>query len=353
MRQRLALEAAAFGGLNPTAAKSLSVFWHNAHVPHLALTARVDCPASFNVCVNVCEPAELLPAITTLLWCSGLVVVRDMDDTFLRRSICSVPIPTDFAGFEEDDDFRGHEPPPILVGGSGFEFTSTMAQTPRGPAVLAMGMVPIHERLFAWLHGAGQGIYQCGRVFVGSFLPPTFVEAVFLDSGLFFHRSTGLLPTFIGSVPWVPDDPVTQMIRVAYLDGCSILELVTTAEAHYADIDGRARSLRALVDRAERTHATRGTGEDAQWENERSEWERAQRRFVEEMAQEISDLGVSGGTVSVRTATLTLYVCSTVPSSGSWRRSVPELERELPAFAATPRSHDLRRSPCSFVAVDL
>lgn len=356
VRQRLTLEACVFASIHPPAASSLSVFWHNAHVPQMALTARADCGGLSSVCLNAGDPQAFLPALSGLLWCSGLIVLRDTDDTFPRHSICTVPIPPDFAGFEDDPEFQGMELPPILAGGQRFELTlGSTFQTARGGAVLAMGMVAIHTRLLHWLYGVGEGIYETGRVFIGTFLPPTFIEGAFLDQGLFFHRSTGLLPTFIGNPPWIPAGPVSShVIRIPYLDDCAVSNFATVAESRYAEIDARARALRGLLDRAENLHASGAVGSQlALWESEKREWEQAQLRLLEDVREEVVTLGFGGPQIRILTSTLTVTICSRVPGGGAWVPSLPDLEQDIRSFASTSQGAALRRGPFSFATLAL
>lgn len=350
VRQRLAFEAIEFAAVDPDARKSLSVFWHSSHVPLLAMLARVDCPGSLNVCLNVADLSAVLPALMGLLWCSGLVIVRDTDDSFLRQSLCSVPIAVDFAGFDDDPEFRGQEPPPVLAGRGRFELTSGLIQTASGPAAMAMGMVPIHQRLFDWLHDDADGIYETGRMFVGAFMPPTFVEAAFLDSGLFFHRSTGLLPTFVGVSPWVPDGPVTShTIQIPYLRGCSVSDMTTVMESRYTELDARARALRALIDRAAKSHAM-GGAPATEWEADRDAWEHAQVRLLEDVIEEIAVTGL-GPPATIQTGAMTVYICSNVPRGGTWAQNIPQLRSDTDTFAGSPRGLALRRGPFAFATL--
>jgi hypothetical protein len=354
VRQRLALELAEFTAIEPDAPKSLAVFWHNAHVPLLGLLARVDCPGSFNVCLNVADLSAALPALAALVWCSGLVIVRDTDDTSVRRSLCSVPIAVDFAGFEEDAEFRGQEPPPVAAGRGRFDFTSSFMETASGSAVVAMGMIPIHERLFDWMYGEAEGIDKTGRVFLGAFLPPTFVEAAFLEAGLFYHRSTGLLPTFFGDPPWVPDGPVTAYtFRLPYLQGCDVSDMTAAAEGRYAELDARARTLRSLIDQAESLHmVAAGSVRRTQWEADKDGWERAQTRLLEDVLEEMT--AFSGGTpAGIQLGSLTVYVCSNVPRGGTWVKSIPQLEQDVQTFAASAKGGLYRRGPFSFATIAL
>ncbi|MEO8380503.1 MAG: hypothetical protein ABI779_12630 [Acidobacteriota bacterium] len=353
VRQRLALELAEFTAIESDAPKSLSVFWHNAHVPALGMLARVDCPGSFNVCMNVDDLSVALPALNALLWCSGLVIVRDTDDASVRRSLCSVPIAVDFAGFEGDVEFRGKEPPPVVAGRGQFEFTSSLVETASGPAVVAMGMIPIHERLFDWMYGDAEGIDTTGRVFLGAFLPPTFVEAAFLECGLFYHRSTSLLPTFFGDPPWVPDGPVTAFtFRLPYLHGCEVSDMTAAAEGRYAELDGRARILRSLIDQAENFHAVgAGTARRAQWEADKDGWERAQTRLLEDVLEEMAASG--GPPVAIEVGLLTVYVCTNVPRGGTWVKSIPQLEQDVQTFAGSAKGGEYRRGPFSFATIAL
>ncbi len=356
VRQRFALELAEFTAIEPDAPKSLSVFWHNAHVPMLGLLARVDCPGSFNVCLNVTELSDALPALAALLWCSGMIAVRDTDDKSIRRSLCSVPLAIDFAGFEGDAEFQGKEPPPVLAGRGQFEFTSGLVETPSGHAVVAMGMIPIHERLFDWLYEEAEGIAQTGRVFIGAFLPPTFVEAAFLEGGLFYHRSTGLLPTFLGDPPWTSDDAVTSYtFRLPYLNGCSTSSLAEAAESRYAELDARARTLRTLVDRTEAFHAGRaGAAQRTQWDADKDEWERKQVRLLEAVVEDLALAGAGGASaISIRSGTMTVHICSTVPRGGAWVQSIPQLQQQIEEYASTPRAVGLRQGPFAFATLVL
>lgn len=357
VRQRFALELAAFTALEPDAPKSLSVFWHNAHIPHLGLLARVDCPGALNVCLNVSDPSEALAALAGLVWCSGMVAVRDTDDASIRRSLCSVPLAVDFAGFDGDAEFGDKEPPPVLAGQGRFEFTSSFVEMPSGHAVVAMGMIPIHERLFDWLYGDAEGIEQTGRVFLGAFLPPTFVEAAFLEGGLFYHRTTGLLPTFLGDPPWTSEEAVTSYtFSLPFLRGCGVDDLVMAAESRHAELDARARLLRSLIVRGADLHLGRpGTAQRTQWETDKGEWERTQARLLEDVAADLalaSGSGAGAG-ITIQRAALTVHVSSRVPGGGRWVRSIPELQQQIEMYAASPRAVELRQGPFAFATLSL
>jgi hypothetical protein len=357
VRQRFVLELAEFTAIEPDAPKSLSVFWHNAHIPMLGLLARVDCPGSFNVCLNVTELSDALPALAALVWCSGIVAVRDTDDTSIQRALCSVPLAIDFAGFDSDAEFEGKEPPPVLAARGQFEFTSGLVETPSGHAVVAMGMIPIHDHLFEWLYGDAEGIEQTGRVFIGAFLPPTFVEAAFLEGGLFYHRSTGLLPTFLGDPPWTSDDTVTSYtFSLPFLNGCGVGDLATAVESRHAELDARARMLRNLINRAEDLHMGRaGIAQRTQWDADKDEWERTQARLLEDVVADLAlaSGGVAGGGITIQRGALTVHVCSGVPHGGAWVQSIPELQQQIEKYAASSRAVELRQGPFAFATLTL
>ena len=271
-----------------------------------------------------------------------------------HRRYCASPVgvhgpaSADFATFEGDAEFQGLEPPAVLAAGQQFNLTSSLIETARGPAAVAMGMVPIQERLFDWLYGDGTGAYDSGRVFLATFLPPTFVEAAFLNGGLFYHGSTGLLPTFVGDLPWVAAGPATShKFRLPYLEGCTVAELAAIAETRFEDLDSRARMLGSLIDRAAKLYASGGAAATHAWDSDKTQWELTQRRLQEDLLEDVRASSVGTTAPRLREASLTVHFHSRVPRGGTWTTSIPELEADIDKFRSTSRGVALQHGPFS------
>lgn len=347
LRQRLARELNEFLFVHAPAWANLLVFWHNARAVSLATLARADCADGFSLCLNVASLSDVTAAFGSVISCSSLTVVRSVDDYAERFS--SVPIPMDFASFDDDAETLAIPPPPILGRIAGdFQLTISTTETVRGPAFIACGQVNVGDSWTDWMKTEGLELQRSARCFSATFMPPTIVEATFLKNGLFFHKTTGMTPTFLGEIPWELGGTVGLFdVQISFVPGCSASNLASISEWNFANFDDRARSLRALVDQAAElvVGGLHEGPERERWNDLRRNWEDEQRRDARELLNRLIRFGGVGHTTELGDVMLRLYVCTKCPAPGLWTADTGRLGKEMSDFAADQASQALREGP--------
>jgi hypothetical protein len=194
----------------------------------------------------------------------------------------------------------------------------------------------------------GLELQRSARCFSATFMPPTIVEATFLKNGLFFHKATEMIPTFLGEIPWEFSGTVGSFdVQISFVPSCSASTLASISEWNFANFDDRARSLRALVDQAAELviGGLREGPERERWDDLRRNWEDEQRRDARELLNRLIQFGAVGHTTDLGDVMLRLYVCTKCPAPGLWTSDTGRLAREMSDFAADQASQALREGP--------
>ncbi len=349
LRQRLALELLEFLDVHPPARRSLLIFWHSARTVALATLARADCEGGTNVCLHARRLDDMLSSLQSLVLCSSLIVVRSNDMLGDGHAMDMVPIPPDFATFDEDPETAVIPPPPIVgrIAGT-YNLTSTTLNTPRGPAFVAVGHVTASHAWVDWLERDGLELFRSGRIVSGTFMPPPIVEATLMQHGLFFHGTTNLLPVFVGDIPWeLRGKLVSVEISISYVPGCTASTIAAISEWHFSELDDRSQYLRTLLDRAAALVAATENAEDQRrvWEREKMEWETQQRAWSDDLLRRLVAFGAVPSGTRLATHRLRIHACTEAPGPGAWTADNERLAEDVERFAADGESLPLRQGP--------
>lgn len=349
VRQRLARELNEFLSVHPPAWANLLAFWQSARTLSLATLARADCADGMSFCLNVSSWEEVRPAIDELISCSSLTVARSLHDDRTGWSFTIVPIPMDFAGFDDDAETLAIIPPPILGRVAGmFAFLHDTVQTSRGPVATAAGQVNLEPSWTDWMESEGLELQRSGRVFSGTFMPPTIIEATFLKNGLFFHKTTDMIPTFLGEIPWKLNGAVSSFdVQISFVPGCSASTLASISEWNFADFDNRACSLRGLTDQAAAlmVGGLHEGPELQRWGDLRQAWEDEQLRKATDLLNRLIQFGAVGRDTELGRVTLRLSICTECPAPGVWTADTGQMANEVADFASDHASQALREGP--------
>ena len=107
VRQRLFLELDRWLSIYPPAVRSLLIFWHSARKYSLATLAQADCQGHLTLCLNVQNLLDVRHQFSAVFYCCSLVAARLIEDSPPDSGLDMVPIPPDFAMFDEDPESIG------------------------------------------------------------------------------------------------------------------------------------------------------------------------------------------------------------------------------------------------------
>lgn len=341
VRQRLVRELDAWISCHPPAMRSLVIFWHSARKYALSTLARADCSGHLSLCLNVQSYRDAQDLYPLFLFTSSLVFARLIEDSPREVGFNMVPIPTDFAAFDEDKETNSLEPPPIFGSIAGcYSLTSTLLKTSNGPAAIATGTVSLPASWIDWFIREGHDLYRSERFFTATFMPPHFIEATFLHYGLNIHNSTGLIPTFYRDIPWtIPDDCPFFEIQLPYLQGLNSVIIYSLSIMYYKEIDDQSRKLRRLIDDALLLIISgnfQGSQYDS-WVSRREQWESALNETML-IFNKTFGTGIGSGK-------LTIYALHEAPKPGAWIPDTDQFASEVEHFTTQPESRILRKGP--------
>jgi hypothetical protein len=347
LRQRLVRELNEFLFVHPPAWANLLAFWQSARTLSLATLARADCPDGVNLCLNVASLSNVAGAFGSVISSLSLMIARSLGDRS-GWSVIMVPIPMDFASFDDDAETLAVRPPPILSRIAEFELLADRTQTSRGPAAIAGGRVNLQHSWIDWMETEGLELQNSARCFSGTFMPPTIVEATLLKSGLFFHKTTDMIPTFLGEIPWELKGTVGSFdVEISFVRGCSASTLASISEWNFADFDSRARALRGLVDRAAAlvVGGLHEGPERQRWDDLMRNWKDEQLHKATALLNQLIQFGAVATDTELGRVTLRLYVCTECPAPGVWTADTGQLANEVEDFAGDEASRALREGP--------
>jgi len=313
----------------------------------IATLALADCPDGLNFCLNVSSLSNVAPVLGSLISCSSLMTTRLMDDD-VESSVIVVPIPMDFASFDDDAETLAVTPPPILNRIAQFELTIDTTQTSRGPAAIAIGRITSSKSWIDWMEVEGLALQNSARCFSGAFMPPTIVEATFLKNGLFFHKATNMIPIFLGEIPWELTGNFASIdVLLSSVPECSASTLASISEWNFEDFDERARALRRLLN--EGAALILGGSQESsardKWEDLKLSWEAEQLRKNKDLSNTLIQFGALNKDTELERRTLRIYACLECPSPGLWLPDTGRLATEVADFASNQVSQPLREGP--------